>query len=139
MHDCEPGDRVSMTLLPITLNGNPIETEREIEGTLVRPSLALVKIHMADGIEEWEGRTIGFATHMPSCFKDKVCAYMVAARQEVAYFYEEDLKIGPVGNLYIPDEEDKIHTTLLTYGRVAVSGSVYFDHTPRKYQGRGKK
>lgn len=125
----ERGDRVSMKLIPIAFDDYAIEEEREIEGTLVVPSLALVKIHMADGVEEWQGRTIGFATRTPDCFKNTVCKYTVAAKQEVAYFYEEDLQRGRVGNLYLPDEDDeKIHHIPLTYGRVAIGGAVLFDH-----------
>lgn len=128
-HEFDRGDRVSMTLFPIAINGYLLEEEREIEGTLTVPSLALVKIHIADGVEEWKGRTVGFATRMPECFKDKMCKYTVAAKQEVAYFYEEDLETGKVGNLYLPDDDEKLHHIPLTYGRVAVGGSVFFDHT----------
>jgi hypothetical protein len=132
----DKGDRVSMTLLPIIMNGYALEEQREIEGTLVIPSLALVKIHLADGVEQWEGRTVGFATRTPNCFKDKMCKYTVAAKQEVAYFYEEDLETGRVGNLYLPDDnhDEKLHHIPLLYGRVAIGGSLFFDHVPKRFR-----
>lgn len=130
------GDRVSMTLFPIAVNGYLLEEEREIEGTLVVPSLALVRIHIADGVEEWQGRTVGFATRMPDCFKDRMCKYTVAAKQEVAYFYEEDLATGRMGNLYLPDDnnDEKLHHIPLTYGRVAIGGAALFDHRPKDWR-----
>lgn len=136
LSEFDRGDRVSMTLFPVAINGYLLEEEREIEGTLVVPSLALVKIHIADGVEPWQGRTVGFATRTPECFKDKICKYTVAAKQEVAYFYEEDIETGRVGNLYLPDDDDKLHHIPLTYGRVAVGGSVIFDYRPKRYKNR---
>jgi hypothetical protein len=139
-HTYEKGDRVSMVLTGIAIDGIHLEETREVEGVLINPRVATVEIKIADGLEEWQGKTIGLAVRTPSSFKKNICKYVIAGNQEVAYFHAEDLVEGQGSDIYLPEVENdtNIYHLPLKYGRVAVGGCVIFDFLEKDKYGRNR-
>jgi hypothetical protein len=125
----EKGDRVSMLLSGIAVNGIYLEQTQRIEGILVHPEMALIDVKLTDGLEEWEGKTIGLGVRGDMVKKDVIRAFakLVAGDREVSYYVPEDIVLDSRGKPTI--DNDKLHHLALKYTRVAVGGSILVDFT----------
>lgn len=125
----DKGDRVSMTLSGIAINGIHIEETQHIEGILVNPDLALIDVKMTDGLEQWEGQTIGLGvcTYIQ---KDKIFksfSKLFLGNGQVAYYLAEEIAKDSYGRPTIDDTN--LHHLGLKYTKVTAGGMVITDFT----------
>lgn len=125
----DKGDRVSMILSSIAINGIYIEETQRVEGILVDPALALIDVKLTDSLEEWEGKTIGLGVCLELQKSRVVKAFsrIIAGDGQVCYFLPEDVEPNSRGK--IPVNDDTLRHLPLKYTKVTVGGADIIDFT----------
>lgn len=124
-----PGERVSMTLSAIAIDTIYLEETQRIEAILVNPEFALIDVKLTDGLEEWEGKTIGLGvcTDQPREGVVRAFSRVISGNGEVAYYMPEDLEKNRFGKPFVND--DKLRHLALKYVKVTVGGVPLIDFT----------
>lgn len=125
----DPGDRISMVLSAIAINGIYLEQTQRVEGILVHPEMALIDVKYVDDLEEWEGKTIGLGVCTKLVQKDEMRAFskVISGNAQVAYYVPDDIVYNRINKPTISD--DKLSHLALKYTKVTVGGSKIIDFT----------
>jgi hypothetical protein len=129
LYHFDKGDRVSMILSSVAINGIHLEQPQRVEGILVHPEMAIVDVKLTDGLEEWEGKTIGLGVCTDAYIVGSLRAYAkyISGNGQVAYYLPEDMGTDRRGVPTIKDSD--LHHLPLKYTKVTVGGSVIVDFT----------
>jgi hypothetical protein len=118
------GDSVSLTLQSTE---EPYDLAR-VEGLLANPKQALIDVKYTEHLDEWQGRTIGLATHSIPSFRGRTEGphpFTVAGDQEAMYFTPEDIFASrQYGDSVRLENIRPLHRK---YGRVVIDGLVLID------------
>lgn len=125
------GDPITISLIGVSIDGIPIESDGIIQGSIINPEYGLISVrHNTTELDEITGTQIGLAvdhTATSPTGEEITVTHrgQVAGNNGFAYFRAEDTVTDMAGEQYaLPDN---INHPALTYGRIAVVGTVLFD------------
>jgi Zn ribbon nucleic-acid-binding protein len=131
MHD--KGDRISLELTGIHIDGVQLEEDHRVEGILLDPNSAIIRAQYVEGdtLQHWKENDIGLATcyemrHFGKAPYHQVYPHKLAGNGQAAYFYAKDMDYHDSKSQRTVADKD-IHILAMKYGRLAINGLDYIN------------
>lgn len=131
MHD--KGDRISLELTGIHIDGVQLEENHRVEGILLDPSNAIIRAQYVEGetLQHWKENDIGLATCYEMRYFGKaphhnLIPHKIAGNSQAGYFYTDDMR-HYVSETHRTVADKDIHILAMKYGRLAINGLDYIN------------